>query len=52
MVSVTPSDLGIVLTMLQTILTVDRGVCQSVCLSRGTQLHCAKMDEWIKILLG
>jgi len=34
-----------------TIVTDVRGVCQSVCLSRGsTRLHCANMAEQIKML--
>jgi len=38
---------------MQTIVTDVRGVCPSVCLSRGsTRLHCAKTAERIKILLG
>jgi len=36
---------------MQSILTDVRGVCQSVCLSRGSsRLHCAKMAEQIKML--
>jgi len=42
---------------MQTIVTNDRGVYQSVCLfvslSRGSsRLHCAKMAERIKMLFG
>jgi len=36
-----------------TILRDICGVCLSVCLSRGSsRLHCAKMAEQIKMLLG
>jgi len=36
---------------MQPIVTNVRGVCPSVCLSRGsTRLHCAKTAEWIKML--
>jgi len=38
---------------MQTIVTDDRGVCPSVCLSRSsTRLHCAKTVERIKMLFG
>jgi len=38
---------------MQSILTDVRGVCLSVCLSRGSsRLHCAKVAELIKILFG
>jgi len=36
---------------MQTIVTDARGVCLSVCLSRGlSRLHCAKTAERIQIL--
>jgi len=38
---------------MQSIATDVRGVCQSVCLSRGSsQLRCAKTAEQIKMLFG
>jgi len=38
---------------MQTIVTDVRGVCPSVCLSRGsTRLHCAKTAKRVKILFG
>jgi len=38
---------------IQTTVTDVRGVCQSVCLSRGlSRLHCAQMAEQIEILFG
>jgi len=38
---------------MQTNVTDDRGVCQSVCLSHGsTRLHCARMAKRIEILFG
>jgi len=38
---------------MQTIVTDVRGVCLSVCLSRGSsRIHCAKMAEQIKMLFG
>jgi len=38
---------------MQTVVTDDRGVCPSVCLSRGsTRLHCAKTAERMKMLFA
>jgi len=38
---------------MQPIVTDDRGVCQSVCLSRGLiRLQCAETAEQIKMLFG
>jgi len=38
---------------MQTVVTDVRGVCLSVCLSRGsTRLYCAKTDKRIKMLFG
>jgi len=38
---------------MQSVLTDVRGVCLSVCLSRGpSRLRCAKMAEQIKMLSG
>jgi len=38
---------------MQSIITDVRGVCLSVCLSRGSsRLHCAKITEHINMLFG
>jgi len=44
---------GYIIKLHQPIVTDVRGVCSSVCLSRGsTRLHCGKTAERIKMLFG